>query len=250
MKKAIDVYWAPSLFDIESEQWNLFYSEPQNVYQNTASQGKKSELVRCPAFQKSAKNLYQLNSMINDTHTLGANFLEGLSDVQNRGVDLDTDGTIGLVYTRPSSLPGYINLSYNLGWYFIAEEPLNVKLSAPYFPSTTPAPGALLAFGEFDIGQWHRPIALDYHIPINTEKFEVQIDQPLAFLEFDTDKKINFKRFVPNRHIREIMLENTRASQTIFKKSTLKYRYERYMKSGISKLLLNEIKNNLVVMDN
>jgi len=205
----ITVYWTPVVNNTGS--WNMLYREPTPV--------------------------------IDDL--LG--FLDSLSDTGDNRIPLhQLDSKVGIHRNRATSLNGYKNLEYNMGWAFFADEPLLAKFTAPYMPTHSPTPGAILASGEFDIGQWLRPWHLDYFVPNQAGGMEFNVDDPLFYIEFKTDKKIMFKRFNRSPIIDNIMIESVQSPSRYGSRKTLSQRYSMAKKAKMQNIILNEIKNNLV----
>lgn len=244
-KDSITVYWSPSRFTDSETQWNFLYRPPEKIYTDFARKANKgNELVKCPAFKENAPQVFSLKSNIDDTHYFRDNQLAESQNLSN--AVLNTTGQIALSVKRPSSIENYVNVEYNMGWNFISEESLPMKLTSPYFPATSPVDNAKMAFGQFDIGQWFRPINLDYYIPLDAKKFEVNTDDDLAFIEFMTEKKIILKRFVFTDNAKALISEFVNIHTNIHKGLSLTKRYKMAKQADMKSLVLSEIKKNLV----
>ena len=139
----------------------------------------------------------------------------------------------------------HVNLSYNLAWFFFSEEDLTMRFSAPYFPASSPMKGARLASGSFDIGKWLRPVNLEYYVPLDVTEFSVEEDQPLAFVEFDTDRPVVLQRFNLNQRLANIVGEIVESDRYGFLRS-LQDRYNLFKKTRMRDIIIAEIKKNLV----
>jgi hypothetical protein len=239
------VYWAPSPYQQKEESWSMLYAEPVNVLQqhrnNKDSESTTSNFFACPATTSLFFNTYQVNHQFDNLVILPEVIPQGTSRPW-----VDTNSTIGLFVPRPPSLTGYDNLQYNMGWAFFAEEPLIAKFTAPYFPPQAPAERALLASGEFDIGSWYRPFNLDYHIPHNIKTLSFMKDDPLFYVEFKTNKKVLFKRYIFSETLDSLASESVAAPARYGRFKSLQDRYSMAKKSKIPELVLSEIKKNLV----
>lgn len=244
-KKSIEVFWAPAPFTKNEQQWNFFYGEPRPIYQDLAVENKGSAMIQCPAIRNTSRNIFSLDAQIEDRHIFPDGFLEQVENSDQINLPGGTGGKIALQKPRNSNIKNHVNLTYNLSWIFVSAEPLLMRASAPFFPSVSPTPNAKMAFGEFDIGKWFRPFQLDYHIPLENKSFEIEAGQPLAFLEFMTDKKIQFQRFNLTKNIHEIISEAS-ASNRYFKGFSLAQRYAQAAKSGVQDILISEIRKNLI----
>lgn len=247
MRDELIIYWSPVPFDPERESWNFLYPEPQNLYSELIDRTTNSSPIRfCPATKSNMKKIFSFKSNIDDFIDLTEYPLENLDRARQDNDFLPFKSKVFLKKARKSSYPGYINVSYNLGWFFFASEPVVARMTAPYFPATTPTEGSLFATGEFDIGQWFRPFNLDYHIPYDAKSFNVKSGDPLFFLEIFTDKQITFKRFVANDMIKNMSFEMAEAPSRYGPLDKLINRYRMFNSSKSKEILLTQIKKNLV----
>lgn len=244
----ITVYWTPIVNNTGS--WNMLYREPTLVVDDLLeirNKEKQGSFFACPAGSAIFNNLYVVKSNLDDTFSFPEGFLDSLSDTSDNRIPLHQLGSkVGIHRNRATSLNGYKNLEYNMGWAFFADEPLLAKFTAPYMPTHSPTPGAILASGEFDIGQWLRPWHLDYFIPNQAGGMKFKIDDPLFYIEFKTDKKIIFKRFNRSPRIDDIMIESVQSPSRYGSRKTLSQRYSMAKKAKMQDIILNEIKNNIV----
>lgn len=245
----LEIYWAPATFDPKLESWNMLYPEPESVFAKIVSNNKHDgEFTQCPATKSLLKNTFALTSSIEDKFKLNPEELSAKAYTDTRLEYIDCgDAKLGIFKERKSSYDGYINVGYNLRWFFFSSEPVEAKLTAPYFPAFSPVNGALLSPGKFDIGQWFRSINIDMHIPITSESFEIKSGDPIAFLEIVTDKKVVLKRFVPTKALKQIALESVESPLRYGRYMSLSERYAMAKKSKTIDIIKKEIINNLVL---
>lgn len=243
----IEIYWSPATYDPEQESWSFLYPEPVNVFSNLVKNNKHGGVyVSCPASKQMLKNTYSINSAIDDTHNLPTELLSSIAYTETTEHPIPTNGILPIKKERKSSYDGYINISYHLKWLFFASEPVEARWTAPYFPASSPVKDALFSVGQMNIGQWFRPINLDWHIPLSSQTFSIEEGQPLAFLEIMTDKKVEFKRFQMSQKIIRISQEFSQSPARYGKFKSLKDRYLMAAKSKATEILLKEIKENLI----
>jgi hypothetical protein len=159
--------------------------------------------------------------------------------------DLPVDSHVRIGKSRQNQMEGYVNLEYNMSWFFFAEEDLTMRYSAPYFPAHSPIEGAMLASGSFNIGKWFRPVNLEYYVPVEETMFSFKEDQPMAFVQFETERPIIFKRFILNQKIAKLTTEIVGSDKFGFL-NNLKDRYKLFAKSSMREVLMSEIKSNVV----
>lgn len=244
--KPITVYWAPSNFNIEDESWNFPYLDPVPVMNTLASKASSSDFISCPAFRDSIKNVYSFNSAFDEYTQLDPGLLEFLQKDQNLLIPIDTQLRIPLSRVRKNSLDNHVNVLYDMSWVMFADEPLTARFTAPYAPATAPAEGAILASGQFDIGKWFRSFTLEYFLPLNTEHFGYDKDESLFYVQFMTDRKIVFKRFMVNEKLASLEQEMIQSPRRYGFGLTLKQRYEMFYKARMRSMILDEIQKNIV----
>ena len=249
-KDTITVYWSSGSYVPTLESWRLFYSTPQSL--NTLLRENKTDsnnIFKCPSFNSFIKNIFVFKATIDDKHFLPKQYLldtHTLDPKTTPEIIPSLGGKLDLIKLRKSSLKNYSNLSYNMSWIFFSEEPLLATFTAPYCPPITPSLNAILAPGKFDIGQWYRPFNLDYHIPINNEIFEIKKNDPLFYIAFDTNKKIEFKQYFYTETLQKIAIELTKSPFTIKPFLSLKERYLMAKNSNLKNAVISEIKRNLI----
>jgi hypothetical protein len=247
----ITVYWAPGQFtSSERFSWNQFYSAPTPVYSSILSERNPEASSRaifgCPAYSESMKNLFEIRSVHEEHVAIPEIFFTNPPSTFPTRLPLDS--YLSFELPRASSLKNYIDLAYNMSWLFFSEEPLLAKFTAPYFPPKTPAKGAALAMGEFDIGLWFRNFNLDYMVPTGSTEFNIDINDPLFYVQFFTEKQIVFKRFIHTDVTQKLVEEFAQSSNRRGKKMGISFsnRYDLSRKTMLPNLVLNEIKKNVV----
>ena len=246
-KDTITIFWTPGRFVIEDESWNMLYKEPQSLLQNFFKESKDTAKVRrCPAARDSLKNVFSFNSSHSENIIFPEGYLENLDSSPEENIFLDLEGTLGLNKERHSNYENHVNLSYNMSWFFFSSEPVEAKMTSPYFPPQSPTPGSRLFSGVFDIGSWYRPFNLEYLVPIDAESFIIEPEDALFYLEVKTDKKIVFQRYHNTQRLQSIAREAFLGNGIFGKNQTLQSRYNRFTGSKVRNMVLDEISKNLV----
>jgi hypothetical protein len=245
--KEIIVYWSPFPFTKETSQWNMLYRQPESLLSNLRLNRKKTDSISfwsCPVFIDTIKKTYQIKNNFDMDYVLP---IDEIIENQEKTEQFDINiGPVSLRAERKPSLENHINLSLNISWIMFADEPVEVKLTAPYFPPVTPGEGVMLAPGQFDIGSWYRPLNIDYHIPITTTELKFKKNDPLLYLEFLTDKKIVFKQYNFTKYLRELAQECIGYHTRYGKNIPLLEKYYVFKQSRMRELILKEIQNNLI----
>lgn len=257
-KDTITVYWSTTASN-ENESWSQLYPKPSNLvnfYRSVKNEGSKTRnFFACPAFSDMTSNTFIFKAPIDDEITVpdyfenrdfeGAQHLDHFNPGSFFALENNASKISASVF-RNSSIENHVNIVYNLSWIFFAEEPLVARFTAPYFPAHSPCPGAMLACGEFDIGQWFRAFNLDYHVPVGSKKMVFKEDDPLYYLELKTDKKVILKRFNMTNKLMNIGYECSQSPMRYSRFKPLSYRYRKANESLIPQIVLDEIKKNVV----
>lgn len=242
----ITLYWAPANTIAGFSSWDMLYSEPESLSKSMIANRTSNGIMKfCPASNDLFRNIFQVKSTIDDFRTLIPGQNMAASSI-NEEVDLGEGGKVRLYSPRVSSIKGYVSASYNLSWQFFASEPLKIKFTAPYYPASTPTENALLSAGVFDAGRWFRSVNLDYHLPIDSTKFQISKGQPLFYLEALTEKRIKLQRFTMSPRLQTIATEVAEASKRYGPFRNLSERYDLATKAKLPEIILNEIAKNLI----
>lgn len=204
------------------------------------------EMRTCPSVKMLLKNTFTFTSAIDDCFEYDLEAATEMATQDKYGVEIPrTQSTVPLYQNRPSSLRGYTNATYYLSWIFFCEEPLEGFFTAPYFPPSAPMPGALFSPGTFNIGKWFRPIPLDFHLPLSDNKFNIKKDDELMYVRFDTDRKVEMKRFEMTKNLWNLADECIFAHERYGKGQPIEEKYEMAMESSMPQRILKEIKTSL-----
>jgi len=245
-KDTITVYWGPAERLPYGNRNSMLHRKPESLL--SFIHGEKtpaSQQQRCPAMKARLDNVYVFKAAVDDEFDIDPNQIKEYKD-QEENFIYDTKSKAGVAHIRPTNLKGYYNISYLVTWLFFASEPVMVKFTAPYYPAFSPIEGALLATGEFDIGKWLRPVALDYHVPNDVNHFAVKEGDPLMFVEFMTDKKIEFKKITPDDLLHSYSAEHVKSPKMHGENLPLEKRYEIADEADMPKMILSHIEKNLV----
>lgn len=248
----ITVYWTPANFNPHKESFTMLYSKPQSLtnYLNE-KRLNNTDLFRCPAHRDFTSNIFVFKSNLSDKHVLPIETLTELQQLPtgndlNEKITINSNGIVPLTKVRPNSFTDYSNLAYGLEWLFFSDEPLLASFSDPYLFTKPVAPGAFLTPGKFDIGKWYRPFGLDYHIPLDSKFFQIEENDPLFYVQFYTDKKIELKQYINNEKLHALTEETRNSISRYGKFKSLTTRYKMAENTSYSKQILTEIKKNLI----
>lgn len=249
-KDYVTIYWSPAMYLPEEESWSHFYTSPENILiglnklrNKDLLSNKQKGIFNCPAYVDTMKNVYVVKTNSPFTVDLPMHIYDDEHHQYPISLGLDP---LNVSIMRDSSFSGYLNINLHMGWLFFADEPIEVKFTAPYFPTETPSDGAMFSPGKYNLGLWYRDFNLDYHIPFGTKSLEFKEQQPLFYLEIETTKKIIFKRYLLNKELRNIANECVNSPRRYGTNYPLTKKYNFFKRSMLPEQVLKLIKDNLV----
>jgi hypothetical protein len=251
MKKdsnSINVYWAPHSIANEGNvgNWNMLYEDPETVLKSWTKfdikDGKEDSFIKCPAFQNLAKNTFAFNFPIDSSYSYKAQ-----SYMQHQIEVLPTSKHfIALTVPRDQTMTTGPSIEMSLRLHMFAEEPLEIMLTGPYLHKVEYMKSGFLTSGQFDIGQWFR--TLNAEIQLYGQEGEINFKQgePLLYVKFLTDKKINLKRFMLTEELDSFARKSINAKHIFGYRMPLSESYNIFNKTRTRDIVLKKIKENLI----
>jgi hypothetical protein len=224
--------------DVTNQHSMLYGQEPLPV-KNEYIKGKDVEELRfmkCPAFLDEVKNVYQINNQYN------VDF-----DVKDDGLSssvLPQDFFDTMFHTHSVKEKVYA-LKQNV--VFIAKsDSLEISQQHANFSEESWHSNTITIPGKMDIGAYPRELNFAFHIKNGTDKLSLNEGDPLYYIKFHTTNKIKFVPFFWTPKFTEIK-KNLKFHGTPFHKfKPLQFYYDVVKKKNIKKLIMKEIKNNLM----
>ena len=241
----IVVYWSP-WWDVANEtNMDMWYHDPINVYKDLMSIFHPpivtKNYMQCPAVKNELESTYLF---LNPADTEIVIKKEANKDITVNHKEVEST-LIPCLLRHAPTLDNHDLFEYHLSYMFFAEESLPITMSSPYFHKTNYTNYGAIVPGTYDCGQWFRPLNIEIQLWSGNNFFRIEENEPLVYFRFNTDKKIVFKRFVATKKAWDIS-----ASMVRFKGQpkwyNLSSRYEKFHKSSMRDIILNEIKNNLL----
>lgn len=247
-KDTITVYWAPHSTPTEDGigNWNMLYEDPQTLFKYWTQFSIKDEpeasMIQCPAFKNLAKNTYVFNSPIDTSYSFSAPSRLG------HQIELtpQTKEYIAAFIPRNQTMSVGPNMEISLRLHMFAEEPLEVMLTGPYLHKTEYTKSGALTSGQFDIGQWFRPINCEIQLFGQEGTIDFKKDEPLFYVKFLTDKKIELKRFELTPELDTYAKKCIGAKSVFGLRKPLSFYYDKFMKTRTKDIVLKKIKENLI----
>jgi hypothetical protein len=247
--KSINVYWAPHSIPQEGgpiENWNMMYEDLTNVFQSWSKfdikDGKEDSFMKCPAFQNLSKNMYAFTFPIDSSYKYKANSY----DENQIEIIPMTKNYISMFAPRDQTMSYGPSVELSLRLHMFAEEPLEIMLTGPYLENVEYMKYGFLTSGQFDIGQWFRTLNAEIQLKGNEGEIHFKKGEPLLYIKFLTDKKINLKRFELTSELDTYSRKCMGAKSIFGMRMTLPESYNIFNKSRTRDIVLKKIKENLI----
>ena len=250
-KGPINVYWAPNSVaedDGAIGNWNMLYEDPVNVFKywtqfDIKSKTKEGDsFIKCPAFKNLSKNIYAWNWPIDSSYSYNAQS----TDVNQIEIIPLTESYISCYPPRDQTMTVGPSIEFSYRLHMFAEEPVEVMLTSPYLQNVEYLKYGFLTAGQFDIGQWFRTLNVEIQLAANKGELHIKKGEPIFYVNFLTDRKINLKRFELTKEIDTYSRKCINAKHMFGYKMPLSESYAIFNKSRTRDILLKKIKENLI----
>ena len=231
---SVTVYW--SFFD---DEW-MRAQEPKEIRKefyarNIHEKNLLMEFHKCPFVHDYLSNIFSLHSVYDYSFRIdGEKTISNMYDQNffNNHLIIRSIEKKVFSFTQP-----YI--------FFTEEKSLNVTIPAfPYLENNNITKRCMPLTGTIDIGKYFRMIDFVFQLKDPYEDFIIEKDEIFAYAQFHTDKKIVLKEFYPSENLKKYH-DSVRNANANKRKKFLNKEYY-YSNFKLKKLILKEIKNNLV----
>lgn len=246
MAETINIYWAPLVSEVRDyAEYNMLFGELVSLYEDKLNSRQKTTPNRhsffaCPVSSARFKRIVVFK---NGLHSKYKYHVDEKNEVI---VEPLTNPSVNFASIRtPTATEGPI-INYGMRWILFADQPVIGQFNSPHFHKAPHLQYGSLIPASFDIGQWFRPIHLEFQLWQNAGEFELQIDEPVMYLELLTDKKIQLHRFDLNGRLNDYMTECVNASKFYGSQVPVVERYKRFTQSRMKERILREISAQLL----
>ena len=139
------------------------------------------------------------------------------------------------------------NLGFNIKYLFVSEESVEVESTACWFSQNDFVNKTILVPGKFNIGKWTRPLDCAFLVKDGYNSIKINRGDDYSYLKINTDEEVVLKKFYITDKLKQIMFSNLKTRQYKIKPiEKLAYYYNLYEKAKMHKLVMREIKSNLM----
>ncbi len=224
--------------DVNNAHAMLYGQEPLSVKSEYIKGKDTTELrfMKCPAFLDELKNVYQINNQYNVD-----------LDVKDDGLHSSVmpQSFFDNMFHTHSVKEKVYALKQNI--IFIAKSD-NLEISQQHatFSDESWHRDTITIPGKMDIGAYPRELNLAFGIKSGTDKLSLSEGDPLYYIKFHTTNNIKFVPFFMSSQFLAIK-QNLKFHGTPYHKwKPLQFYYDAVKKKNIKKLIMKEIKKNLM----
>lgn len=235
---SINIYWA-----CLEKEWFLA-EEPQPVFKRLNEKNlininePYSQINKCPAFADSVKNLFSIKSFYDYEFTIDIDSMSSQYTIKSNNYDQEFFDEHVLVRSFEKRFFSFFQKYI----FFTDEKSLNATYYIyPFLEDNNITKRCLIPPGQFDIGKWFRNTEFAFYLKDGFNSFKIEKDEIFAYIKFDTKEKINFHQFRYNENFEKYKLDGWAVN-----KMSLKTMENYYKSFKNKKLILNEVKKNLI----
>ncbi len=238
-KEDIVVYWSPVDYSLLFHNFEPAVKE-LTTFKLNLNQCTETDLLKCPAVKDNLKN----------TFTVKCPFEYDIACTEN-GIEstvLTKEFFDSQTLIRDAKA-GFLSLRCMPIVFFTEGESLIMEQKNAIYSNNDFIKNVTVIEGRYDIGKWFRILDFAFIINHKNKFIKVAAGDTLQYIRFNTDRKIKFKKFYCTEEIYNISqhISNYRghAKKLINLTGMLGF-YESFTRSKMKKLLLKQIKNNLM----
>lgn len=233
----MDIYWGIQPANETLSDLDFIWQEPITLFDHIKNNFKESyskdNYLMCPSILKEVKKTFIIKSPI----TFNLLWYEDQLKSYNMTQQFFDD----MVLIRDFKT-GFFSI--NMHMLFFAEKNVSLTILPAYFEDNSFTRNSKILSGSFDISSWFRPLDLAFFMNRKNELMEINRDDILFYVKFETNEEINLKRFHTSEKIFNIARSCVNTKNYI-KYKKLSFLYSLFRTSGYNKRLIKEIKNNI-----
>ena len=242
-KNPINVYWSPQYVSERGNDWSFMYPKPEtlmfDLLKNKVSDLNQGSFFSCPAVSTKFKKMLVFRNSIGCSYSYDAT-------VEPYTIEAKTKQFVDANILRPQALNSGPSIEFGIKAIFFADESLEAVATPPFFHEPKYTKYGTMVPGEFDIGQWFRPVNFEVQLWKNKGEFILEDNEPIFYVEFKTKRPILLHRFNMTEKLSSYTDANVNYSNLFGKRVPLADRYQRFKQVGFREKILTEIKKNVI----
>lgn len=195
------------------------------------SEHQEDGYVACPAIKQKHMNTFFT--------TIPYNFSVQFKDGQMYSTYPET------VFPRVGLYENSYSFNWEMNRIFFSETPQFMDVTPAYLHPSFHTQFGHAPSGGFDISKWFRPSAPNFQLWSNVTEFHAVKGDAHLYINFPNEERVVLKQFIMTDKLNEI--QNADLNHKAFlPKQNLNSVYSRFVRNGLPKIIMKEIKANLI----
>jgi hypothetical protein len=191
-KNQIDIQWCIPKLEAEHLWMNTAYYPPESAFKSIIqARDKDVDYFKCPAFQEYLKNVYVIRAPFDLTISIEKN-KNGERYIRTHEYDQSFWNTF--INPRKGEYSHFYTMSIAIQYLFFSEESVIMEVLPAFMHPSKLQSNIKIIPGCFDISKWIRPTDFAFEVIDESQSIEIKRGDPLLYVNFRTDKSINFIR--------------------------------------------------------
>ena len=191
-KNQIDIQWCIPKLEDEHLWMNTAYYPPESAFKSIIqARDKDVDYFKCPAFQEYLKNVYVIRAPFDLTITIEKN-KNGERYIRTHEYDQSFWNTF--INPRKGEYNHFYTMSIAIQYLFFSEESVIMEVLPAFMHPSKLQSNIKIIPGCFDVSKWIRPTDFAFEVIDESQSIEIKRGDPLLYVNFRTDKSINFIR--------------------------------------------------------
>jgi hypothetical protein len=206
-----------------------------DLQEKRTSNSNPANFLSCPAVRSSWQNVWMFGS---DNDLVVEYDVDSAKELNSSPIDM----------SREPHLDGTNIFNLLRTSHFFSEEPLKIKITAPYFHNVKYQKYGTFIGGVFDIGRWYRSVNAEIITWAESGTIRFQGGDPMFYAEFLTEEKVTLVRYKHTDllgYLSSALVNSPFQTPKNFQ-GTLDSRYEAFDRSDYRAAILEEIQANIL----
>jgi hypothetical protein len=244
--KPLIIYWAPFAMVENQYRYILLDMEPIPLKSYVIKNKAKNPELQVTRGRLNPGGYHTCSAM----HELAVNTFILKAPFDSK-VDLDEDGFLlnqhlsKWFVPREKSLDESLCIDFDIPYLFFSEESVSMRVTPPYMTKTVQQDYGFPSAVKYDISKWFRPLIITYQLWSGIRSLEIKENDPLLYINFETDRPIILKQFELTQNIVS-QAQACMADKDVYPRQKMQLLYNRFQSSKMNEIILKEIKNNLI----
>lgn len=220
----------------------LLYQEPDSLYKDLLKDKDKSNdynnYLDCPAFLKFIHNGFVVRSPYNCDLTIDYNTGRFLQDGKVNDIAEHFK-------PRPSCRNGMLMFNLYHNFIFYSEDSIEMSTMPAFMHNSELQSKCTYLPGTYDVSKWFRMIDGAYEMKTSFDKLNLRRGDPMYYVKFNTNDAVKLVRFDLTAEIWNLT-QGCIQYKKYQPKKPLNYLYKLFAHTGMNKLILKKIKENII----